>query len=298
MHSFSIRILVVLLSMTTYVYGKNDLAICAIFQNEAPYLKEWIEFHKLQGVQQFYLYNNNSTDDYAAILEPYIAKSEVTLIQWPFTYANNEDDKWRKIQFGAYMDCIYHFGITTEWLAVIDIDEYLFCPTGEALPSFLKSYEIYGGVCVNWVRFGTSNVEEIPPGYLMIELLTQCVSESHRDRRFVKSIVQPKYVTECVNAHHFHYSEGKYAVNSAQELVKGTIAGRSCIEKIRINHYWTRTKKYFRDNKIPSRYKRRNAFNENKMKEMAKESNVITDITILRYAESLRNAMRKSTGKP
>lgn len=31
---------------------KYALAVCSIFQNEAAYLPEWIEFHKLVGVQR------------------------------------------------------------------------------------------------------------------------------------------------------------------------------------------------------------------------------------------------------
>lgn len=37
-------------------YKKKDaceLAICAIFKNEAPYLKEWIEFHRILGWNVF-----------------------------------------------------------------------------------------------------------------------------------------------------------------------------------------------------------------------------------------------------
>ena len=286
-----IRLLLIFISLSGSVFADHFLSVCTIFQNDAEFLKEWIEFHKLQGVQHFYLYNNNSTDDYAAVLAPYIDKHEVTLIQWPYTYENNDDEMWRKIQFGAYMDCIHTFGDKTKWLAVIDSDEYLFCPTGENLLSFLRHYKSYVAVCVNWVRFGTSNVEEIPPGYLMIELLTHCIPEDHRDRQFVKSIVQPKYVTECVNAHQFRYSDGKFAVNSAKETIKGTIAHRSCIDEIRINHYWTRTEKYFREHKIPSRHKRRNEFDEEKLLKMAKGCNKVTDTTILQYVDRLKQAM-------
>src|SRR4051794_11337491 len=49
-----------------------DFTVCAIFQNEAKYLKEWIEYHRLVGAQHFYLYNNRSTDHYMDILQPYI----------------------------------------------------------------------------------------------------------------------------------------------------------------------------------------------------------------------------------
>ena len=34
------------------------LAICAIYRDEAPYLREWIEFHRLVGVEHFFLYDN------------------------------------------------------------------------------------------------------------------------------------------------------------------------------------------------------------------------------------------------
>ena len=63
----------------------QELALCAIFRDEARFLKEWIEFHKLVGVTTFYLYNNLSEDDYNAVLEPYIASGEVKLEQWPFS---------------------------------------------------------------------------------------------------------------------------------------------------------------------------------------------------------------------
>ena len=61
---------------------KYKVAICAIFKNEALYLKEWIEYHKIVGVEHFYLYNNNSEDNYEAILAPYIQDGTVTLTQW------------------------------------------------------------------------------------------------------------------------------------------------------------------------------------------------------------------------
>ena len=37
---------------------KYKLSICAIFKNEANYLKEWIEYHRMVGVEHFYLYNS------------------------------------------------------------------------------------------------------------------------------------------------------------------------------------------------------------------------------------------------
>ena len=51
-----------------------DLAIVAIFKDEGKYLKEWLDYHLLAGVDHFYLYNNDSSDDYAEVLAPYVEK--------------------------------------------------------------------------------------------------------------------------------------------------------------------------------------------------------------------------------
>src|SRR5262249_58542936 len=40
------------------------LAVCAIFRDEARYLAEWVSFHRVQGVERFYLYDNRSSDDW------------------------------------------------------------------------------------------------------------------------------------------------------------------------------------------------------------------------------------------
>src|SRR5262245_48829439 len=80
-----------------YLY---DLSFCMIFQNDAPYLKEWIEFHRLVGGQHFYLYNNLSTDNYQEVLAPYIREGIVELIDWPFPSSNFFE--WDQIQVKAY----------------------------------------------------------------------------------------------------------------------------------------------------------------------------------------------------
>ena len=61
----------------------HPLVVCAIFKQEAHYLKEWIEFHRIQGFSKFFLYNNNSNDNYLEVLQPYIDKGIVDLTEWP-----------------------------------------------------------------------------------------------------------------------------------------------------------------------------------------------------------------------
>ena len=62
---------------------KHEIAMVSISKNEAPYIKEWIEFHKLVGFTKFYFYDNESEDNTVDILKPYIDSGlvEYTLIK-------------------------------------------------------------------------------------------------------------------------------------------------------------------------------------------------------------------------
>ena len=64
---------------------KPYLSICAIYRDEADYLAEWVEFHRLVGVERFFLYNNLSSDHHREVLAPYVDEGLVTVRDWPVT---------------------------------------------------------------------------------------------------------------------------------------------------------------------------------------------------------------------
>jgi hypothetical protein len=47
------------------------LSAVLIAKNEASYLVEWLEFHRLVGIEHVYLYDNGSTDQTPELLRPY-----------------------------------------------------------------------------------------------------------------------------------------------------------------------------------------------------------------------------------
>ena len=125
---------------------KYAIAICGIFKNEAPFLKEWIEYHEMIGVQHFYLYNNNSEDNYEEVLRPYIERGMVTLIDWPYDQA----------QVKAYKHFYDSYRRETQWVSFLDVDEF-FCPRfKDNLMDWLKSKEKYPVLLIYWRMFGTS----------------------------------------------------------------------------------------------------------------------------------------------
>lgn len=125
---------------------KYNISLCLIFKNEAPFLKEWIDYHLMIGVDHFYLYNNNSDDNYLDIIESYIEKGIITLIDFPYEHA----------QIKAYKDCYSRFRYESNWISFLDADEF-FCPKlALSLPEWLENYSKYPAVLINWVLFGTS----------------------------------------------------------------------------------------------------------------------------------------------
>jgi hypothetical protein len=231
-----------------------ELAVAAIFQNEAPYLKEWIEFHRALGVQHFYLYNNLSTDGFKEVLKPYIKKGLVEVMECP--HATNPDGgNWPTIQGLANNDALAKAKKTCKWLAILDVDEFLFPVQKPSLLAFLKDYADCAAVSVNWQMYGTSHLEELPPGKRMIECLLYKAPENHVANLHVKSIVQPQYVESYWSPHFPLLKSGHQQVNTDKVPFKGAYAPTVLIDKARINHYWTRTERYLREQKIPRRQK-------------------------------------------
>lgn len=222
---------------------KYQLAVCAIFQDDALYLPEWIEFHQKQGVEKFYLYSNRSSDNYKEILKPYIKSGLVKLIEWNYTQTSLQE--WNKIQCGAYRDCIKHLRGKVEWCAFIDTDEFLFSPRGVNLKEVLKGYKEYAAVGVNWMMYGTSGVWSIPLGKRMTDCLTMRAEFRYPPHIHVKSIVQPNYVSDCNNPHFFYYKPGYFAVTENKERFEGAFSPSISVSHLRINHYWSRSKDFF-----------------------------------------------------
>ena len=127
---------------------KYFLSICAIFKNEGRYIKEWLDYHIIAGIDHFYMYNNNSIDDFEVILKPYVKKNIVTLIEWPFMQS----------QMDAYRDCIKKHSQESNWIGFIDLDEFVVPGINDNLKPYFRSMMKYGSVWIPWVVYGSGGL--------------------------------------------------------------------------------------------------------------------------------------------
>lgn len=272
----------------TYQY---ELAIGAIFRDEAPYLKEWIEFHKLVGVEHFYLYNHGSVDDYSSVLQRYIDSGEVDLFDWPH-HASSWENWLYEVQAKAYENCILLTQGKVKWLALIDIDEFLTPISSDFVPDILKDYEDFGGVGFNWKIFGHSGFLDLPPNKLLIESLVMTAPEDRPTHLGIKSIIRPERVASCSHPHYVVYKEGFYHVNSNKEptINNDGATNKVYYERLAVNHYWSRTGNY-----LYKKLERWKVFvphiNPEQWRDYVEGMNVLHDHSMERFIAPLRHQM-------
>lgn len=263
-----------------------------IFRNEAPFLKEWIEFHRLLGVEHFYLFSHNSQDNYKAVLRPYIKQGIVELKKIVTDESEEEVNFFNHLQISVYNNCLAKARNVSQWVAFIDSDEYLFPTQANSLVDFLKGYKKFGGVVANWQMFGTSEVKKLRSDQLMIEQLICCAqSDLLQYNAPIKSIVQPKHVVGFqYDPHHVLYHPGYNQVNTDKVSFDGPISPYVQVNQLRINHYWTRDEFYFWNYKFPRQLKWNNATIET-FTIICDKYNQYTDLTIQRFVPQLRKRM-------
>lgn len=280
-------LLFIFLWLPFYSYSADyqyELSVCAIFKNEAPYLKEWIEFHRLVGVQHFYLCSHNSEDNYREVLKPYLLNGLVELTEWQDQDQGVGAFNYTQCKF--YKECLKRARNVSRWVAFIDSDEFLFPVSEDSLLTVLKEYRQFGGVGVNWQMFGTSEIDQIPAGELLIEHLICCADPQNNINKHVKSIVQPKRASGFKDPHHATYREGYYSVDTDKNPFEGPFSPYVQMNRLRVNHYWTRDVYYLWNVKIPRRQgwgiSIETVLNE------AEAFNQCVDGTILRFVPELK----------
>jgi len=256
------------------------LSVCAIYRNEAPYLVEWIEFHRLVGAERFFLYDNGSTDDPEAVLAPYVAEGVAVLHDWPEHPG----------QQGAYDHCLAEHGSESRWIAFLDLDEFVFSPQHRPVSELLPEYEQWAAVGINRATYGTSGHKEKPDGLVIESYLLKWPGAAS-----IKSIVDPRRTTRSLNPHAFEYHAGDFAVDEHKRPIEGWFTPEFTLDHLRINHYYTRSEAEFREKLKHVRAD--NAKLREQPANWARTTGREEDAAITAYAPAVREALAAHTAR-
>lgn len=215
-------------------YDKQyKFCICSIFKNEGPYLKEFIEYHMLIGFEHFYLYNNNSDDNYKEVLKPYVDSGVVTLVEWPVVPGQGP-------MYNHWYSTYRH---ESSWVSFLDLDEFI-CPLKMTnIADWIKPFEKYPVIMMYWKMFGTNGFYEHDNNKLVTE---QYINSWEKISEIGKVIYNTDYDIADFSKGMMHGFKVKYGkmtippINSFGYFVDRGIHRYKMSHTIQVNHYWSK----------------------------------------------------------
>ena len=129
------------------------ICVVAIFKNESHVLKEWLEHYLREGVDTFLLIDNDSSDNYKPILEPFLHSKQAFLKKSKKKHAQVE-------LYNRWLPEAKKF----DWVIVVDMDEFIYARNGfKTIKAYLETVnkDIYK-IEIPWKLFGSSGLKKQP----------------------------------------------------------------------------------------------------------------------------------------
>lgn len=130
-----------------------SLCLVTMFKNEAHIMKEFIEHYLNQGVDKFYMIDNNSNDDSSKILKYYIDKDIVTLIVDNIPYGQAE----------KYNRHCLNIVKKHDWVILCDLDEFIYARKSfKTIKGYLNTLDdTISQVFIPWKMFSSNGYNTI-----------------------------------------------------------------------------------------------------------------------------------------
>jgi hypothetical protein len=214
------------------------LAIAAPVRAEAPYLIEWIAYHRALGIQAFILGDNGGEDGTSELLQKLHRHGIVIRDDWV-------GQKYFQL---AFMQRAIALARTfAGGLFLIDVDEFIQPLDGEtSVAALARSWiedESVGAVAINWAIYGSSGRKEPGEG-LVIERFQRRARQECRINKHIKSFVRPdRCAGQSNNPHAVMLQQGRYIdtagaeVRWDQRVVPQGISREVVWNRLRIDHF-------------------------------------------------------------
>lgn len=254
------------------------LGITAIVKDELAYIEEWLLFHKLQGISSFFLYDNDDSPGKLKELCDRYSELNITVYPWPGA----------KAQLGAYEHSIYCHRDTVDWMAFIDVDEFLYSPSGMTLPEVLHSYGDASIVAVHWLMFGSSGRAFKDSG-LVIERFTK---RGAKVNEHVKSICRMSDLQGIGYNPHTFRTNGLVVDEGFNKLHEYyAVSPKASANILAINHYHTKSLEEY---KLKCQ---RGRADNGELRDFASnfaafDLNEVSDTSLYEYAAPIRELLR------
>lgn len=136
--------------------------IVGCMKNEAPYIVEWVAYHRAIGVDNFLIYTNGCEDGTSELLD---RLQEMGVLQ----HRNNDDWKGNSPQQHALNQSLKEPVIrNAEWIIHIDVDEFMNVRTGDGtLDALFAAVPDATNIAMTWRLFGHDGVTELNDDFVI-----------------------------------------------------------------------------------------------------------------------------------
>ncbi len=170
-------------------------ALVAVAKDEDHYIDEWVEYHQKIGFDDVYIYG-----DEWELPEPTRSRKGVFFENWE---RKKPDAVVKNPQVGCYRDFCKKHWKEYDWAAFFDVDEFLFIKeTNNELKPFLEKHGDCPGVFIQWLMFGSNNLQEVVDGdWSVIERFVQSDDELHPTGKTMVnfSVMKNDFLMHCHN---------------------------------------------------------------------------------------------------
>jgi hypothetical protein len=119
------------------------LTLAAIVRDQEYYIREWLVFQHLIGVERMVVVLHKCSDGTEAEIRKLPFFDEKIRLH---KVVNDE----QRAQLGVYQWILNVYGKHTEWMLFIDADEFFFGTAEDDLRTVLSRYERFGGLAAHW----------------------------------------------------------------------------------------------------------------------------------------------------
>ena len=160
---------------------KFSIVACARW--EINYISEWLQYYEILGFDHVYLYCN---DDDPSSFADEVASTELSRKDFvSFRHFGGQGQ-----QMAMYLDAMDRIRRESEWIAFLDIDEFLVLRGLNSITAFMEQYAtVADSVHFNWLNFGTSGFIERPRGSVLRQYTQREASLSINTKHLTRSAV-------------------------------------------------------------------------------------------------------------
>lgn len=207
--------------------NKINTTIClvAILKDEERFLNEWIIYHRMIGIDHFFLYDDDPALPLKQLLIPH--SEYCTIIPW----RNSENTVKQGNQLRAYNHAAKNYITTYEWVIFLDADEFIVLNKHSSVPAFLDEHKNHTAISLKWLIFGHNGLFDEPTRLITSSLNRRMSTPSTE----VKTFTHTAAISNITYPHYCNLKYGSRIILGEDDII-GNEPGKAYI-----NHYQCRS---------------------------------------------------------